>query len=154
MGKKVKIIGGGLAGSECALQLASRGVHVTLVEMRPETKTDVHKTHLFGELVCSNSFKSTNPETAAGMLKQELRMLGSVLYKCALQAQVAAGGALAVDRTLFAQDITHRICSNKNISVERRQAQNIEEEAYGFDALVLATGPLTSNVLADRKSVV
>lgn len=148
MDKNVKIIGGGLAGSECALQLAQRGVHITLVEMRPETKTDVHQTSLFGELVCSNSLKSTNPETAAGMLKHELCVLNSALYECALNARVAAGGALAVDRNAFAEDITYRICHNTHIRVVRREAKRIEEEADGFDAVVLATGPLTSDKLA------
>ena len=149
MEKKVKIIGGGLAGSECALQLASRGVLVTLVEMRPQKKTDVHKTDLLGELVCSNSLKGKNPDSAAGMLKRELDKLGSVLYRVALETEVAAGGALAVDRELFTQKITELICSHPLISLERREASDLQAEAQGFDALVVATGPLTSDSLAE-----
>lgn len=148
MEKKVKIIGGGLAGSECALQLASRGVAVTLVEMRPKKNTDVHKTDFFAELVCSNSLKGRNLESAAGMLKTELAALGSVLYRVALETQVAAGGALAVDREAFALGITKRISSHDLVTVERREALDIFAEAKGFDAVVIATGPLTSDTFA------
>ncbi len=148
MEKKVKIIGGGLAGSECALQLASRGIAITLVEMRPLTMTPVHATGLFGELVCSNSLKSKNPESAAGMLKTELGALGSYLYDAALKSEVAAGGALAVDREKFAQMITDSIEGHKEITIERREAHELAAEAEGFDALVVATGPLTSDALA------
>lgn len=149
MMKNVKIIGAGLAGSEAALQLARRGIRVTLVEMRPQVPTAVHKTDACAELVCSNSLKSTKPESAAGMLKAELDALGSVLYQCALHTRVAAGGALAVDRDLFSRAVTGRIDEHPLISLERRQASSVVEESRGFNALLLATGPLTSDALAE-----
>lgn len=148
MEKKVKIIGGGLAGCECALQLASRGISVTLVEMRPEESTGVHKTAFLAELVCSNSLKGRNPETAAGMLKEELAALGSVLYRVAMSNEVAAGGALAVDRDAFARRVTELVCTHPSLCLERREAWDIAAEAKDFDALVVATGPLTSDALA------
>ncbi|MGN1361556.1 MAG: methylenetetrahydrofolate--tRNA-(uracil(54)-C(5))-methyltransferase (FADH(2)-oxidizing) TrmFO [Eggerthellaceae bacterium] len=147
--KNVKIIGAGLAGSEAALQLARRGIRVTLVEMRPQVPTAVHKTDACAELVCSNSLKSTKPESAAGMLKAELAALGSFLYRVALETQVAAGGALAVDRDLFGQGVTRLVQEQDLITLERREAVSAEEEARGFDALLLATGPLTSDALAE-----
>ncbi|MDO4502953.1 MAG: methylenetetrahydrofolate--tRNA-(uracil(54)-C(5))-methyltransferase (FADH(2)-oxidizing) TrmFO [Coriobacteriia bacterium] len=146
--KNVKIIGAGLAGSEAALQSARRGISVTLVEMRPQVPTAVHKTADCAELVCSNSLKSTKPESAAGMLKAELAALGSYLYQAALQTRVAAGGALAVDRDLFSQAITRQIDEHPLITLEHREASSVQEEARGFDALVLASGPLTSDALA------
>ncbi|MDD6289617.1 MAG: methylenetetrahydrofolate--tRNA-(uracil(54)-C(5))-methyltransferase (FADH(2)-oxidizing) TrmFO [Eggerthellales bacterium] len=149
MMKNVKIIGAGLAGSEAALQLARRGIRVTLVEMRPQVPTAVHKTDACAELVCSNSLKSTKPESAAGMLKAELAALGSFLYQVALETQVAAGGALAVDRDLFGQGVTRLVQEQDLITLERREAVSAEEEARGFDALLLATGPLTSDALAE-----
>lgn len=149
MMKNVKIIGAGLAGSEAALQLARRGIRVTLVEMRPQVPTAVHKTDACAELVCSNSLKSTKPESAAGMLKAELAALGSFLYRVALETQVAAGGALAVDRDLFGQGVTRLVQEQDLITLERREAVSAEEEARGFDALLLATGPLTSDALAE-----
>ena len=149
MMKNVKIIGAGLAGSEAALQLARRGIRVTLVEMRPQVPTAVHKTDACAELVCSNSLKSTKPESAAGMLKAELAALGSFLYRVALETQVAAGGALAVDRDLFGQGVTRLVQEQDLITLERREAVSAEEEARGCDALLLATGPLTSDALAE-----
>ena len=149
MMKNVKIIGAGLAGSEAALQLARRGIRVTLVEMRPQVPTAVHKTDACAELVCSNSLKSTKPESAAGMLKAELAALGSFLYRVALETQVAAGGALAVDRDLFGQGVTRLVQEQDLITLERREAVSAEEEARGFDALLRATGPLTSDALAE-----
>ena len=148
MNKNVKIIGGGLAGCECALQLAKRGIAVTLVEMRPQKETPVHKSSNLAELVCSNSLKSTNPCSAAGMLKEELNRLSSFLYAVALETQVAAGGALAVNRDAFAQTITQLVSENSFITLERREANSLALEAKGFDALIVATGPLTSNALA------
>ena len=149
MEKSIKIIGAGLAGSECALQLAARGFRVTLVEMRPEKQTDVHKTGNCAELVCSNSLKGRNPESAAGMLKTELAALGSKVYQCALETEVAAGGALAVDRDLFSQKVTSLVEADQNITYELREAVSLQQEAQGFDALVVATGPLTSDSLAE-----
>lgn len=115
MDKFVNIIGAGLAGSEAALQLAQRGVHVRLFEMRPETETDVHRGGDCAELVCSNSLKSTKPESAAGMLKAELAALGSQLIAAAGRSRVDAGGALAVDRDEFSADVTSMVKENPYI---------------------------------------
>ncbi len=148
MEKKITIIGAGLAGSEAALQLADRGFAVRLVEMRPEKATPVHKTGDFAELVCSNSLKSMKADSAAGMLKAELAALGSQVYQAALRNQVAAGGALAVDRDKFSADVTALIDAHPLIEIERREARSIEKEAENAAALVLASGPLTSDALS------
>lgn len=136
-----------MAGSEAALQLADRGVFVRLVEMRPERQTAVHATGGCAELVCSNSLKSEKPDSAAGMLKAELAALSSQLYEIALQTRVAAGGALAVDREAFSREVTKRIEHHPNIELVREEATDIPQ---GADAVVLATGPLTSEALASR----
>ncbi len=149
MQKQILVIGAGLAGSEAAYQLGRRGFDVTLVEMRPEKQTPVHKTAYFAELVCSNSLKSMKPESAAGMLKEELTALGSMVFECALNHRVQAGGALAVDRDAFAMEVTRRIESIPSIHLERREAASLVHEAPGYDAVVVATGPLTSDALAE-----
>ncbi|MEE0844742.1 MAG: methylenetetrahydrofolate--tRNA-(uracil(54)-C(5))-methyltransferase (FADH(2)-oxidizing) TrmFO [Eggerthellaceae bacterium] len=145
----VTIIGAGLAGTEAALQLADRGIAVHLVEMRPETPTPVHKTDGLAELVCSNSLKSTKTDSAAGMLKNELEVLGSHLYDFARQTAVPAGGALAVDREEFSRLATEAVENHPLIALERREARTLEEEAAAARAVILATGPLTSDALAD-----
>lgn len=145
----VKIIGAGLAGTEAALQLADRGIAVRLVEMRPETPTPVHKTDGLAELVCSNSLKSMKPDSAAGMLKHELDALGSRLYAFARESAVPAGGALAVDRVAFSEAATRAVEAHPLIELERREARSLAEEARGSSAVILATGPLTSDALAD-----
>ncbi len=142
------VIGAGLAGSEAGLQLAARGVNVHLVEMRPRHQTPVHKTGLCAELVCSNSFKSTKETSAAGMLKAELSALGSFLYSTALSTKVAAGGALAVDRSAFAEALTSQVKQHPNIVYETREVCDLAEECKRADAVILATGPLTSGALA------
>ena len=148
MTKPVSIVGAGLAGSEAALQLAKRGIDVVLYEMRPEQPTAVHKTGDCAELVCSNSLKSTKPDSAAGMLKHELEMLGSVVYKTALKHAVPAGGALAVNRVSFAREVTDLIEAEKHIRLVRREIESIDELIAQSSAVILATGPLTSNALA------
>lgn len=150
MQKSVCIVGGGLAGSEAALQLASRGISVKLFEMRPNTRTAVHKTDMLAELVCSNSFKSKKTETAAGMLKAELEMLGSHLLDIALRNSIDAGGALAVDRQRFAHDVTSAIASEPNIELVREEVTDLMAATEGCDAVVVATGPLTSDGLASQ----
>lgn len=147
-GKRVTVVGAGLAGCECALQLADRGAAVRLVEMRPDVPTAVHHGGGLAELVCSNSLKSTKPESAAGMLKAELRTLGSHLLAAAEECAVPAGGALAVDRERFSQRVTELVEAHPRITLERREATDILAEAQGCDALVLASGPLTSDALA------
>ena len=150
--KRISIIGAGLAGSEAALQLADRGFSVRLVEMRPEKGTPVHKTGLCAELVCSNSLKSTKPESAAGMLKAELAALGSQVHAAALDNAVAAGGALAVDREAFARQITQRIQEHPGISLEHAEVRSVQQACEGADTVILASGPLTSDALAESLS--
>lgn len=138
----VTVIGAGLAGSECALQLAKRGVRVTLVEQRPTHASPAHRTDGFAELVCSNSLKSTKPDSAAGLLKHELEVMGSYLLGFAREAAVPAGGALAVDRERFSALVTESVVSNPLIEVERREATEIPE-----GPCVVAAGPLCSDAL-------
>jgi len=135
----VCVIGGGIAGTEAAWQLAERGLGVRLVEMRPTTLTPAHHTGDLAELVCSNSLKSTDPHSAAGLLKHELRELGSIILRVAEETQVPAGGALAVDRTRFSARLTDLVRSHPLIAVEREQATRLPE-----GHVVVATGPLTS----------
>ena len=141
----VTVVGGGLAGSECALQLAARGVPVRLFEMRPQTMSPAHSTGGFAELVCSNSLKSTRPDSAAGLLKAELRRMGSVLLSCADEAAVPAGGALAVDRDRFSALVGERIAAEPLIEVVREELTEIPE-----GPVVIAAGPLCSPALSDR----
>ena len=148
MSNTVTIVGAGLAGSEAALNLASRGISVRLVEMRPAHPTAVHHTGDAAELVCSNSLKSTKPDSAAGLLKAELATLGSPLIAAAKRHAVAAGGALAVDRVLFSRDVTRQVEEHPLIAVERREATDIPSLVAGSDAIVLASGPLTSDALS------
>lgn len=136
------MVGGGLAGSEAALALAARGVAVTLVEMRPVRRTPAHQTDRIGELVCSNSFKSVELENAHGLLKAELRDLGSALLPLADEARVPGGAALAVDRDVFARLVHERVTTAPGITVVR------EEQVALPEAGVVATGPLTSDALA------
>ncbi|HLU10305.1 MAG TPA: FADH(2)-oxidizing methylenetetrahydrofolate--tRNA-(uracil(54)-C(5))-methyltransferase TrmFO [Oceanobacillus sp.] len=135
----VTVIGGGLAGSEAAWQLAERGFDVTLYEMRPQKMTGAHVTDRLGELVCSNSFGSKLPDRASGLLKTELNMLRSLLLDCAERAALPAGGALAVDRELFAASVTEALSSHPNIKIVREEVTTIPE-----GPTIIATGPLTS----------
>ena len=145
----VNIIGAGLAGSQAALTCADLGIRVRLMEMRPAVQTAVHKTGLCAELVCSNSLKSTDPETAAGMLKQELRALGSEVYAIAEKTAVPAGGALAVDRDEFARLVTEALAEHPLITYEVGECASVAASCEGADAVILASGPLTSDALAD-----
>lgn len=138
----VTVVGGGLAGSEAAWQLAERGHDVTLVEMRPVVATPAHKTDRLAELVCSNTFKSTEETNAHGLLKSEMRSLGSLILWAADQARVPGGSALAVDRDVFSSTVTDRITSHPRISVERREVTDLAAPC------IVATGPLTSDALA------
>lgn len=145
---RVAIVGAGLAGSEAALQLAKRGVFVDLFEMRPKTKTPVHKTSKCAELVCSNSLKSEKPQSAAGMLKCELDKLDSFLYRYAIKNRVDAGGALAVDREKFSNDITQEIQSNDHITLVNEEVLSLDK-LKGYSAILLATGPMTSEKMSE-----
>jgi len=140
----VVVIGGGLAGVDAAWSAAREGARVALFEMRPVRSTPAHKTGDLAELVCSNSLKSNLPHTAAGMLKQEMRMLGSLVIGAADRSAVPSGGALSVDRVLFAQAITDAIQQHPNITLIRDEATEIPEGL----PVVVATGPLTSDALA------
>jgi methylenetetrahydrofolate--tRNA-(uracil-5-)-methyltransferase len=137
------IIGGGLAGSEAAWQAASRGIRVKLFEMRPNASTGAHRGDNLAELVCSNSFGSNLIDRAPGLLKEEIRRLGSLLISCAEETMVPAGGALAVDRDAFARKVTEQIQSHPNIQLIREEIKNIPEEPT-----IIASGPLTSLALS------
>lgn len=143
---KANVIGAGLAGCEAAYQLAKRGIFVNLYEMKPVVKSPAHKSDLFAELVCSNSLKALRIASAAGMLKEEMRMLDSLLMKCADATSVPAGGALAVDRDLFSKAVTENIMNNPLISVITEEVGNIDFEV----PTVIATGPLTSHSLSSK----
>src|SRR5215470_10573689 len=142
----VTIIGGGLAGSEAAWQVAARGVRVTLHEMRPVRPTAVHKTDGLAELVCSNSFRGDKLDNAVGLLKEEMRRIGSLIMRCADEARVPAGAALAVDRDVFSSRVTEAIASHPLIGIRRGEVTSIPSSADG--PVILATGPLTSDALS------
>lgn len=143
MNSKVIVIGGGLAGSEAAWQLAQRGIQVQLYEMRPSRPTGAHASDKLGELVCSNSLGSKLPDRATGVLQNELRMMNSLLISVAEEAAVPAGGALAVDREYFAETVTERLQSHPNIEIIREEVTQIPDAPT-----IIATGPLTADALA------
>jgi methylenetetrahydrofolate--tRNA-(uracil-5-)-methyltransferase len=139
----VFVVGGGLAGSEAAWQLAERGIDVVLYEMRPHRTTPAHKTDRCAELVCSNTFKSTERTNAHGLLKQEMRLLGSMVLSVADESRVAAGSALAVDRDVFAAGVSARLTSHPRIRIVREEVKELPSPG------IIATGPLTSDALAE-----
>lgn len=139
---QVSVIGAGLAGCECAVVLAERGIGVRLFEMKPSRRSPAHRSDGFAELVCSNSLRSDKLDNAVGLLKQELRCLGSLIMRCADATSVPAGGALAVDRELFSKAVTEAILSNPNIEVVTEEVTSIPE-----GPTVIATGPLTDGKL-------
>lgn len=145
MKKTVTVIGAGLAGSEASYQLAKRGFNVKLYEMRPTKLTPAHKTGLFAELVCSNSLRAAGLENAVGLLKQEMRMLDSLIIRCADATRVPAGGALAVDRDLFSELVTSEIRNNPLIEVIEEEITEIPE-----GPVIIASGPLTSDTLSEK----
>ena len=143
MSSPIHVVGGGLAGSEAAWQLAERGHDVVLHEMRPGVGTAAHKTDRLGELVCSNTFKSTETTNAHGLLKAEMRLLGCMILECADAARVPGGSALTVDRDLFAAAVHERVSSHARITVSRGEVTSMPSPG------IVATGPLTSNTLAE-----
>jgi methylenetetrahydrofolate--tRNA-(uracil-5-)-methyltransferase len=143
--RKVTVIGAGLAGSEAAWQIASRGVDVVLYEMRSVRKTPAHITDQFAELVCSNSLRANGLTNAVGILKEEMRMMNSLIISCADQHAVPAGGALAVDRDLFSSEVTTRLRNHPRIEVRNEEVTHIPE-----GIVVIATGPLTSEQLSEQ----
>jgi len=142
---KIKIIGAGLAGSECAFALAQRGHEVDLFEMRPVKSTPAHATSNLAELVCSNSFRSSAPTNAVGLLKREMALMGSLVIRCAETARVPAGDAFAVDRDRFSAEVTRAIESQPKIRLRREEITTLDRGDADF--LVVATGPLTSDPL-------
>ena len=146
---KVRVIGAGLAGCEAAWQLARAGINVELYEMKPQKYSPAHKKETFAELVCSNSLKAQRVESAAGLLKEEMRRLGSLLVPIAYECSVPAGGALAVDRDLFSDAVTKKIKEEPLIKVISEEFTEIP----GDDTVtVIATGPVTSDALAEKIS--
>ncbi|MEE0946264.1 MAG: methylenetetrahydrofolate--tRNA-(uracil(54)-C(5))-methyltransferase (FADH(2)-oxidizing) TrmFO [Acutalibacteraceae bacterium] len=145
MKTKVLVIGAGLAGCEAAMQIADRGYEVRLYEMKPTHKSPAHKTDMFAELVCSNSLKAMRVDSAAGLLKEEMRKMGSVCLEAAEKSSVAAGGALAVDRDLFSAYITEKVKNHPNITVIGERVDKVPLDC----PCVIATGPLTDEKLAE-----
>ena len=141
---QVKIIGAGLAGCEAALWLADRGVQVELYEQKPAKYSPAHKSAGFAELICSNSLKAERPDSASGLLKIEMKMMGSHLLDAAETARVAAGGALAVDRDVFSTAVTEMVENHPNITVRREEVTTLDESA----PVLVASGPLTEGALA------
>src|SRR5262247_642367 len=139
----IHVVGGGLAGSEAAWQLAERGHDVVLHEMRPTRSTPAHKTDRLAELVCSNTFKSTETSNAHGLLKAEMRLLGSVVLEAADAARVPGGSALTVDRDVFSAAVHDRVSSHPRISIAREEVTDLPSPG------IVATGPLTSDALAE-----
>lgn len=144
--KKVTVIGAGLAGCEAAWQLSRRGIQVDLIEMKPLKMSPAHRNPCFAELVCSNSLKAARIDSAAGLLKEEMRKFGSVCLEAAQSSSVAAGGALAVDRNIFSKLITEKIKSDPNITVKNEIATDLPDDSV----TVIATGPLTDGALAEK----
>lgn len=142
----IRVIGAGLAGCEAAWQIAQAGEQVLLYEMKPQKYTPAHQNPNFAELICSNSLKADRVESAAGLLKEEMRRMGSLLMECADQCRVPAGGALAVDRDRFAAMVTERIRNHPNITVVEGEVTEIPEDGI----TVIASGPLTSDKLAEK----
>ena len=145
---KFTVVGAGLAGVESAWQIANAGYRVRLVEMKPVKYSPAHKSEYFAELVCSNSLKASRIESAAGLLKEEMHQLGSLTVQTARGCSVPAGGALAVDRDIFSREITEKIKSHPNITVENRVFDKIEADEN--EILIIATGPLTDGALSDE----
>ena len=143
---EVKVIGAGLAGCEAAWQLAERGIHVTLTEMKPQKMTPAHHCADFAELVCSNSLRGDRLENAVGLLKEELRRLHSLILTCAEANRVEAGGALAVDRDVFSTAVTEMVEKNPNITVHREEVTALDESV----PVLVASGPLTEGALAEQ----
>lgn len=144
--KTIHVIGAGLAGSEAAYYLANHGFNVCLYEMRPSKMTPAHHTANFGELVCSNSLKSSRLENACGLLKEEIKNMGSLIMEAALIARVPSGQALSVDRDVFSMEITSRIKNHPNIKIIEKEVTLIPKEDY----VIVATGPLTSDALSEE----
>lgn len=143
---KINVVGAGLAGCEAAYKIASNGYKVYLYDMKPGKFSPAHKNKNFAELVCSNSLKAKRIESAAGLLKEEMRLLNSLLIDCALKCEIPAGGALAVDRNKFSKLVTEKILSNDNIIFVEKELEDLPKDGI----TIVASGPLTSDKLADK----
>ncbi len=144
--EKIIVIGGGLAGSEASYRIAQEGIKVILYEMRPKVKTPAHKTDMLAELVCSNTLGSIETTTGAGLLKAEMKLLDSLVFKVAEESAVPAGNALGVDRNIFAKKITEIIESHPNIEVIREEVKEVPRD----EIVIVASGPLTSDALSEN----
>src|SRR4030095_8159776 len=144
----IHVIGVGLAGSESAWQAAELGVDVTIHEMRGVRPTAVHKTDALAELVCSNSFRADKIDNAVGLIKEEMRRLGSLVMRAADKARVPAGAALAVDRHVFSQTVTEAVSSHPRIRIAREEIDHVPVAGSGWSPIIIATGPLTSDALS------
>lgn len=145
---KVIIVGGGLAGTDCAWQLAKAGVEVELYEMKPHKRSEAHSEDGLAELVCSNSFRAMGSAAAIGLLKEEMSALGSLIMEAAFATRVPAGGALAVDRTLFSEYVTQKLEESPNITIIRKEILSLDaEELNSADGVVIAAGPMASEEL-------
>lgn len=144
----VCVIGGGLAGCEAAWQVAQRGVKVDLFEMKPARYSPAHHLSTLAEMVCSNSLKAMTLDNASGLLKEEMRRMNSIILKCADENSVPAGGALAVDREKFSQNVTDAIENHPLVTIIREEVTSVDEKIERYDAVIIATGPLTSDALA------
>src|SRR5687767_454535 len=142
----IHVIGGGLAGSEAAWQAAEAGADVTIHEMRPVRATAVHKTDGLAELVCSNSFRADKVDNAVGLIKEEMRRLGSIVMRAADMARVPAGAALAVDRHVFSDTVTKAVQSHPRIRISREEVTSVPGNEWS--PVIIATGPLTSDALS------
>ncbi|MCD7943638.1 MAG: methylenetetrahydrofolate--tRNA-(uracil(54)-C(5))-methyltransferase (FADH(2)-oxidizing) TrmFO [Clostridia bacterium] len=145
MSLRITVVGAGLAGCEAAWQAAKRGIEVTLCEMKPEKKTPAHKSDGFAELVCSNSLRSDDKNNAVGLLKEEMRLMGSLIIEAADKTRVPAGSALAVDRNAFSDYVTGKLSSHPNIKIVSREVSSVEPDTM----TIIATGPLTSEPMAN-----
>lgn len=145
---RIRVVGAGLAGCEAAWKIAEAGIPVELYEMKPLRFSPAHHSENFAELVCSNSLKAERTESAAGLLKAEMKRLGSLLLSCVDSCRVPAGGALAVDRDLFARKVTEKVVSHPMIQIRREEVNGIPADGIA----VIATGPLTSDALAGKIS--
>ncbi|MCX7944946.1 MAG: methylenetetrahydrofolate--tRNA-(uracil(54)-C(5))-methyltransferase (FADH(2)-oxidizing) TrmFO [Deltaproteobacteria bacterium] len=140
----VAVVGGGISGCECSFLIASWGFRVDLYEMKPKRFSEAHKSEKLGELVCSNSLKSKNPNSPQGLLKEEMKRFGSLIIEAAENTAIPAGDSLSVDRDLFSEYITNRLLSMENVKVIREEVLSFEDLFDKYDAIVIATGPLTA----------
>ncbi|MBR5015192.1 MAG: FAD-dependent oxidoreductase, partial [Clostridia bacterium] len=150
MTKRAIVIGAGFAGVEASMQLAKRGIEVHLYEMKPVRFSPAHKNENFAELVCSNSFKAQRVDSAAGLMKEEMKRFDSVCVRCAKECSVPAGGSLSVDREQFSKMVTEAVSAQPDIIVHREEVTDLPKVGEDADAVIIAAGPLVSDALAAK----